>query len=426
MRARLRSRVAAAVAICVAAGVVALLAAHATARAPATTGVVSTGGATVILPGEWQTLPTRRGGPTPVMQLANPPLRVLVTLAPVDDRTLVPKALRELTRGVVGRPRPTRLAGYPAWLYSGLRARGSRAKLDVTVLPSSRGVLGVGCLWAPGAPRARACAASVSSVTLDSGEFFAPSDRLALALRLPTVLGRLDHARVGARARLRAARTPADQARLAGALAHAHFGAADSLRPVAGRIGAALVSSLTDAGGAYLALGRAATGGSASRFASARRTLQADEDRLTAAVDDLSPQLAHPAVAATPAQAPPPGSRSFPLPLLLLLLLGVPVIGGVLVGGASRRARGTVASAAAMPGVIGAGPERRADVSPEPVLARELRGAPAAASAVLREPAGARPRRRPPPPPPQPPKVRRAAENALPQRWDAPGPPPAD
>ena len=146
-------------------------------------------------------------------------------VAPVDDRSLVPRALRRLVRDLGERPRATGLAGYRAWRYSGLLGRNGSDVLDVTVLPSSAGTLGVGCISPLGAASATAdCASSIRSVSMRNAAIFVPSPDLALSLTLPDVLTALDRARVRGRAALRGAGTRGGQARFALRLvANVHF-----------------------------------------------------------------------------------------------------------------------------------------------------------------------------------------------------------
>jgi len=206
---------------------------------------------------------------------------VIVMVAPPADRSLVPPAMRKLVRDLGRGPRGARLAGHPAWQYSALRARKSARAFDVTVLPSTAGVLGIACAstgWSYDA--STDCASSILSVSMGGARILAPAGDLALRLRLPRVLATLDQARVRRRTALRRAATAARQARLARDLARDHVAAVDSLRPVAGRAGASLVDRLSDAADAYLALARAANLGSASRFDAARGDVRSAEARL--------------------------------------------------------------------------------------------------------------------------------------------------
>ena len=328
-RARLGATCTGALAVAVAGGA---WARHAPAREqraqPPATQVVRAGVAALEVPRAWRTVaPHGEGaGSTAVLApSAGSPARMIVTIAPPVDRSLVPRALRELVRDLGDGPRATLVAGHRGWRYAGPAARGSDETISVTVLPSAVGVLGIACVPASSSPD---CAASVASVSMGGAAAFLPSHDLALRLRLPRVLAALDRERVHSRARLRQAGSAGAQTRLARRLARAHLAAADSLRPVAGGADAALVDRLSDTAGAYFALGRAASGSSPSRFRAARQDVHVAEARLAPVVDGLVQRdglhaAAAPAtrLPARPSAATTPDSSS--APLLIVALVGL-------------------------------------------------------------------------------------------------------
>ena len=165
--------------------------------------VVRAGPATLLVPREWRSSSRSTGATTVLAPSPGAPGRVIVTLAAADDRSLVPKPLRDLAQDLGRGPRGTRFAGHLAWRYVGHGRDGNR--LDVTVLPTSAGVLGLACQ----AITPTECAPAIESITLrrPGAAIYAPSPDFTLRLRLPGVLAALDRERVGTRSALRRAAT---------------------------------------------------------------------------------------------------------------------------------------------------------------------------------------------------------------------------
>jgi hypothetical protein len=302
--------------------------------APAATRLVDVGGARLVVPADWQTAPLRSagiGGLDPAttavfVTYEGAPARAIVTLAPIDDASLLPPALRTATAEPAPRAQTTRLAGHPAWLYSDLRTASGDRTMDVTVLPTTAGALAVACVsptaWSASGSE---CAAPVEAVGLRAAGTLVPSRDLALRLRLPAVLETLDAVRVHARDELGRAATPAAQARWAGKLTRGYGAAADSLRPVAGTAGAALVRRLRDAARAYSRLALAATIGSPYAFSAARDAIHRAEARLTASVATLNPPRPVRAPPSRPARVPvatgSPGPTTWPEVVALAVVI---------------------------------------------------------------------------------------------------------
>jgi hypothetical protein len=263
-------------------------------------------------------------------------------VAPPDHRSLVPGAVRALVRDLGRGPSVARLGGYRAWQYAGLPGRNGTDVVDVTVLPTSAGVLSVACTspqWLVDA----GCASSIGAVSVSGAAVFVPSSDLALRLRLPHVLAALDGRRIRTRAALDRAAGRGGQSRLARRLAGAHTVAAESLRPVAGRTGSPLIDELAHVASGYSALARAASGGSPAPFRTARGTVQAAEERLDEEIDRLVSRDEREAVAAEATHpSPQPSvtdSRDTPL---LLLLIGM-LVGAFAIGLAALWRRGVPA-----------------------------------------------------------------------------------
>jgi hypothetical protein len=199
------------------------------------------------------------------------PARVWIARAPASNPALVPAALTTRLAGRLGVPRRTTLAGAPAWSYAAVRlARGG--SLELTVQPTSAGVLLVGCQasetwWNTVA----GCADGV--LVADGARPLAPAADLAYRLHAHATLTRLDARRAHGGRALRRARSGRGQARIARRLAAAHAAAAASLRPLAPHHGAPqrVIAALRRSRAAYAAVARAAHRGSRRRYATARR-----------------------------------------------------------------------------------------------------------------------------------------------------------
>ena len=280
--------------------------------------VVRAGPATLLVPRQWRTSSRSTGATTVLAPSPGAPGRVIVTLAAADDRSLVPKPLRDLAQDLGRGPRGTRFAGHLAWRYVGHGRDGNR--FDVTVLPTSAGVLGLACEAITPAE----CAPAIESITLrrPGAAIYAPSPDFTLRLRLPGVLAALDRERVDTRSALRRAATHTRQAQLAHRLERAHLAAANALRPVAGGAGASLPGELSNAASTYSALADAASAGSAARFDAAARNVRGAEARLRAATDRFLNSDAPVAIVASEMKAPSrSGAAGGPDPARIALVI---------------------------------------------------------------------------------------------------------
>ena len=205
--------------------------------------------------------------------------RVLATVAPVDHPTLVPAALRAMLPDRLGSPQPARLAGLPAWHYGEQPLAGGRL-IELTVAPTSAGVLAVACIagtheWMA----AEGCARSVRAVDLGAVRALEPDGAMALRAALPAAIERLGARRAELRERLRAATTRRGQSRLAGRLARVYERTAATLAPVApaeGR-GTGLVARLGRPAAAYRRMAVAARRNQPLRFRRAGRSVARSE-----------------------------------------------------------------------------------------------------------------------------------------------------
>jgi len=196
----------------------------------------------------------------------------VVTFTETADASLLPPWLRAAVTAPPPAPVNTILLGVPAWRYAELELSGRRLA-EVTVVPTTGGVLGVACIagedhWS----EAIGCTSGLRSLSLQRGDWLTPSAQLAAAERLAPALARLDRERVAGRAALAAAPTRRGQARAARRVQAAFGRAVAELQPVAARAGASseLVGALRRARQAYAGLAVAARRGESRRYAGAR------------------------------------------------------------------------------------------------------------------------------------------------------------
>jgi hypothetical protein len=254
--------------------------------------VVSVGPARLVVPADWQPASPTSGGIAGLdasrAVALNPASgrspRIVATFAPRVEPSLIPADLRSAFSGPPPAPERTRLGRWPAWLYRDLPVSRSGRHADVTVLATTAGVLAVACTTRAGSTADPGCSASVESVTVPGAAMLVPSRSLALELRLPTVIDRLNGARSTDRTKLRGARTGASQALAARRLGADHRAAAHALRIGGGPAAAPLTRALSDVAAAYETLSRAAQEGSPAEFASAVTGIERAEAALASGV----------------------------------------------------------------------------------------------------------------------------------------------
>jgi hypothetical protein len=305
---------------------------------PPVTRDVRAGDARLVVPAEWRPVQLAKSGVAgldPASSVAFEPAPglpgwVVAAVAPADHPSLIPRALRALLAASPPRPRAVQLAGRPAWRYPQLVTRVDDRSLDVTVLATTRGVLSVACV-SRAVARIASCASEVSFASVVGGAPLAPSASVALAHRLPVILGRLDRARVEGRSALGRARTRAAQDAAARRLAHDHRAAAEQVRAAGGVSGASLAQRLESSARAYAGLARAASRGSVARFAGATREVSTAETRLARAVEDIPERTPPPAPTAPPRPRANPvdaraSSATSPVLVLAMLALGAAIM----------------------------------------------------------------------------------------------------
>jgi hypothetical protein len=275
---------AAGVAVALVAGILAGSSMKAREEPAAAIRMVQAGNARLAVPAEWRPATLRStavAGLDRLSAVAFEPYggtadRVLAVLAAADHPSLVPEALRRLLEAPPQHPVAGRLAGWPAWHYPWTLTRVGNRAVDITVMPTTRGVLAVACVSSVTVAYA-GCALDVEAVSVADAAPLVPSTAVALGLELPAALRTLDRARVDGRRALEHARSPAAQAATARRLAHAYSSTAKSLTRDAGDAAAPLAKRLETAGRAYARLGMAASDRSTVRFDAARRGVGAAE-----------------------------------------------------------------------------------------------------------------------------------------------------
>lgn len=301
--------------------------------------IASVGRARLVVPTDWRTVSISSAGVAgleaeraAVFQPASRPwTRVVVAFDPTVEPSLIPDELR--SAAVLTGPRPTRVRGWPAWIYHADPARSGGRGGSVTALATTAGILAVACTSVAGQQAASDCASEVSSVTFPGARALVPSRSLALELHLPAVVDRLNRRRSKHRAGLNSARTNESQALAARLLGVDHRAAARSLRSLGGPAAAPLIRDLTNVADAYRALARAADDASPGEFASAATGIRHAEAVLTGGVAAVSrPQTAEVAARVTTRQDLDGSAPSGVPTILFALLTALAVTAGVVTG----------------------------------------------------------------------------------------------
>jgi hypothetical protein len=317
-------------------------------RQPSPT-AISVGPARVLIPGDWDAGALRKtelaglDGERAVAFETTPGLGewAVILFSRAAEPSLIPAALRAELGGPLPAPARTRLAGSPAWRYRGLATGQSDVRADVTVLPTTAGVLVVVCTSGLTLSTNALCAGDVESVTVRGARAVLPSPSLPLQQALPGVLDDLNRARLEDRAALNAARTAKGQVLAAGRLAADHRASARAIRAAAGPEGTPLARDLAAVADAYDALQKQAETGSQGGFGAARRAVEDAETALSRDVRAVPQPALGPGwrPVAAPAAEPSgdPGSGVAPAVFALLIVLAVAAGGAAGFSGATTR-----------------------------------------------------------------------------------------
>jgi hypothetical protein len=214
------------------------------------------------------------------------PARALFESGPAVDASLIPATLRADLPDRLPAPHKATLGGLAAWSYGPLRDRGR--VIELTVVPTTGGVLAVACVATPSAwSGALGCADGVHAIATGD-RALTPAPELAFRQAAGPALETIDEARVAGRARLEEARRTA-----AASLARAHRDAATALAPFAiSGAPADAVAALRDAARGYDALGsipdrRFVTRRQRVRYVAVRQEIARADAALAAALAQL-------------------------------------------------------------------------------------------------------------------------------------------
>jgi hypothetical protein len=212
----------------------------------------------------------------------------LVMFGQPDDPSLIPSVLRETLARTPGEPRTGLLAGRRAWLYAGVPLTVRDNLIDVTVVPTTAGVLTIACVASPSVwAAASGCASDVQQITVDGASPVPPAE-MSSQWRLLVALTQLEGARATARKRLQAATTPRAQARVARRVGAAYGSAVTAVAPHAdGSQAETIVSLLRQTGEGYERLAAAATAGQGRKYDAARAAIRKSEAALADALAQL-------------------------------------------------------------------------------------------------------------------------------------------
>jgi hypothetical protein len=322
------------------------------APTPAPARVEQAGPAQLLVPGAWRSIPLDESGVAGLdakhaaafVQKSEPSVRIVAEFGAIGDPSLMPAALRAAFPEPGAEPARARLGVHRAALYSGVATADESARADVTLMATTKGVLAISC--AASAATTYDCASDLSAVGVPDATTLVPTPALALGLRLPGVLERLDRDRRTHRAALARAGTRWRRAAAAGRLAADHARAAATLRPVAGAAGASLLASLASTQRAYRALQRAARNRWRSRFIAARQRIQSAETGLRTALASVpkpspAPRMPRPRPepVSVPAPAPIVAGPNGVSPLIFILLALLAAGAGLAAGTAGAAPR---------------------------------------------------------------------------------------
>jgi hypothetical protein len=187
-----------------------------------------------------------------------------------------------------------RLSNVEAYRYRNLDMRRSQRRMTLFVVPNTGGVATVACVDSGrrGGPLVAACERIANSLTLLKDETYPLGPDPDYAETLTKALEGLNAARVEGRRKLRGARTPATEARIAAALSGVHESAYQTLSrasvsPADQPIHAALVAATRRTSLAYAALAGGAESSDEGRYVRAARRVAAGEAALRRALGRL-------------------------------------------------------------------------------------------------------------------------------------------
>jgi Protein kinase domain len=208
---------------------------------------------------------------------------------------LLPKALKEQLSGAAT-PHAATVGRYQGLVYPTLPAARVSSRLELVLVPTTRGAAAVACLTPPALPAGTSpadCDAVAATMRLHGLQALPLRGTGAYAATLLSTLARVDGERVAGRRQLAGASRRQEQARAAHALAAAYAGAADRLlhdadpSPLARPSHFALYGALREAQRSYGALAAAARSGDDVAYRRATRRIETAERNVDASIARL-------------------------------------------------------------------------------------------------------------------------------------------
>jgi DNA invertase Pin-like site-specific DNA recombinase len=219
---------------------------------------------------------------------------IMVGMSPATGATLLPGGVaRRLSQTPAAAQ--VRLGRLRAYHYANLRVDGLTRRMTVFAVPTSAGALTMACLTPPrDAATARSvCLRVAQSLRLRRGHALALGPSRGYQQHLNQLVKALDETRIARRAELVAARSPAEQVRIAEALATAFAraratGARARPSPREAAADRRILAAVDAGASAYQQLAQAASIDSVARYDDARTDVRRGEHRLRAALGALT------------------------------------------------------------------------------------------------------------------------------------------
>ena len=205
---------------------------------------------------------------------------------------LLPSTFIAQVSGSLPTPTSVRLGTVDALRYSGVSVRGAAQPLILYVIPTSAGVVTVGCSGPATAAQTIACQRIAGTLRLTTASAYALGPSASYASALAQTFKTLQGAAAPGQAALAAAKTPGAQAAAAGRLASAYAAAGRSLAgqqlsPAAAGINAQLATALASVASDYARAEHAASRNDATGYRLAATAIGRDGTLVTSALGAL-------------------------------------------------------------------------------------------------------------------------------------------
>jgi hypothetical protein len=272
-------------------------------EAPANNSSASAGPLTITFPDTWQRVssaPPVPGltfkDPISVAPKGGPAVGALTAgMVSASDPSLLPATFKKSLSGSPAKGEPVQLGNLQAYRYTGLKPANYPQQLTVYTVPTDSGVATVACSAA--AANAAAflpqCERAASTLTLSGAKAVNLGVPPSYVKSLNSVLQRLGAERSAALAKLKAARTPAQQATAARQAAAAYAAAAKTLAGASGGpqvdgANTAILAALRQGAAGYGQMAAGAASASTGRYAAGAATVKKADAALQKALKALS------------------------------------------------------------------------------------------------------------------------------------------